>query len=196
MMPGSADCTALTCAAGTSWPGAVATMSGCAGNGQASSAATSAASVHRVASRAQPGGVVSISRSEAGASPAGRFAFIGVPRDAPGLLWPAGLGGPGRIHQLSDIMISNTGSLETMMAQVVVRQLEEDVKARLKRRAERHGRSMEEEMREILRNAAREESRSIARLGSRIAARFRKVGLRDDLPELRGQSPRPADLAK
>jgi plasmid stability protein len=83
-----------------------------------------------------------------------------------------------------------------LMAQVVVRQLEEDVKARLKRRAERHGRSMEEEVREILRNAAREESRSIAKLGSRIAARFRKAGLRDDLPELRGQSPRPADLAK
>lgn len=82
------------------------------------------------------------------------------------------------------------------MAQVVVRQLEEKVKARLKRRAERHGRSMEEEVREILRNAAREESPAIARLGSRIAARFRKVGLRADLPELRGQRPRFADLAK
>ena len=82
------------------------------------------------------------------------------------------------------------------MAQVVVRQLEEDVKARLKRRAERHGRSMEEEVREILRNAAREDNRSVARLGSRIAARFGKVGLRDPLPELRGQRPRPADLAK
>jgi plasmid stability protein len=82
------------------------------------------------------------------------------------------------------------------MAQVVVRQLEEDVKMRLKRRAERHGRSMEEEVREILRNAAREESRSIAKLGSRIAARFRKAGLKADLPELRGQHPRPADLTK
>jgi plasmid stability protein len=82
------------------------------------------------------------------------------------------------------------------MAQVVVRQLEEDVKARLKRRAERHGRSMEEEVREILRNAAREESRPIAKLGSRIAARFRRVGLKADLPELRGQRPRPADLGK
>ena len=82
------------------------------------------------------------------------------------------------------------------MAQVVVRQLEEDVKARLKRRAERHGRSMEEEVREILRNAAREESRPIAKLGSRIAARFRRVGLKADLPELRGQRPRPAYLGK
>jgi plasmid stability protein len=82
------------------------------------------------------------------------------------------------------------------MAQVVVRQLEEEVKARLKRRAERHGRSMEEEVREILRNAAREEGRSIAKLGSRIAGRFRRTGIEADLPELRGQAPRPAALAK
>jgi plasmid stability protein len=80
------------------------------------------------------------------------------------------------------------------MAQVVVRQLEEEVKARLKRRAERHGRSMEEEVREILRNAAREEGRPLARLGSRIAARFKGGGLTEDLPELKGEPVRPADL--
>lgn len=82
------------------------------------------------------------------------------------------------------------------MAQVVVRQLEESVKTRLKRRAERHGRSMEEEVREILRNAAREESRPVTKLGSRMAARFRTAGLVQDLPELRGQRPRPAELTK
>ena len=82
------------------------------------------------------------------------------------------------------------------MAQVVVRQLEEDVKARLKRRAERHGRSMEEEVREILRTAAREEGRPVTRLGSRIAARFQGRGLATELPELRGGKPRPADLGK
>ena len=59
------------------------------------------------------------------------------------------------------------------MAQFVVRQLEETVKAGLKRRAERHGRSMEEEIREILRNAAKEENRPAANLGARITARFR-----------------------
>jgi antitoxin FitA len=69
------------------------------------------------------------------------------------------------------------------MAQFVVRQLEDGVKARLKQRAERHGRSMEEEVREILRNAAKEENTPIAKLGSRIAARFRKVGLSATLPE-------------
>jgi plasmid stability protein len=80
------------------------------------------------------------------------------------------------------------------MAQFVVRHLEEDVKARLKRRAERHGRSMEEEVRQILRNAAREVNRPPTKLGSRIAARFAKAGLAEDLPELHGQRVRPADF--
>lgn len=80
------------------------------------------------------------------------------------------------------------------MAQVIVRQLEEEVKARLQRRAERHGRSMEAEVREILRNAAKEESRPATGLGSRIAARFRRLGLKADLPELHGHRAQPAEL--
>jgi antitoxin FitA len=39
------------------------------------------------------------------------------------------------------------------MAQLVVRNLEDAVKRRLKRRADKHGRSMEEEVRDILRAA-------------------------------------------
>ena len=65
---------------------------------------------------------------------------------------------------------------------------EEEVKARLKRRAEHHGRSMEDEIRHILRNAVKESGRPITSLGSRIAARFTDVGLSTDLPELHGQS--------
>lgn len=80
------------------------------------------------------------------------------------------------------------------MAQIVVRDLEDEVKARLKRRAERHGRSMEEEVRHILRNAAKESGRPVARLGTRVSARFRIVGLTTDLPELRGQSVRSMDI--
>jgi plasmid stability protein len=80
------------------------------------------------------------------------------------------------------------------MAQVVVRDLEEDVKVRLKRLAERHGRSMEEEIRHILRNAAKASGRPVAKIGSRIAARFSGKGLASDLPELSGQVVRPADL--
>ncbi len=82
------------------------------------------------------------------------------------------------------------------MAQFIVRDLEDAVKARLKRRAERHGRSMEEEIRDILRNAAKEENRPLPKLGSRIVARFVKTGLAKDLPELHGQAPRPAEIGK
>ena len=80
------------------------------------------------------------------------------------------------------------------MAQFIVRDLEEDVKARLKRRAEHHGRSMEEEVRHILRNAVKEQNQRVSRLGSRIAARFAKAGLTADLPELHRQLPRSAEL--
>ena len=82
------------------------------------------------------------------------------------------------------------------MAQFIVRDLEEDVKARLKRRAAHHGRSMEEEVRHILRNAVKEQNQRLPKLGSRIAARFAKTGLATDLPELRGQLPRSAEFGK
>ena len=78
------------------------------------------------------------------------------------------------------------------MAQLVVRGMEEDVKARLRRRAKRNGRSMEEEVRHILRNAVKDEVRDRRGLGTRIAARFSKMGLSGDLPEVRGGPPRPA----
>ena len=80
------------------------------------------------------------------------------------------------------------------MAQFIVRDLEETVKTRLKRRAKRHGRSMEEEIRHILRSAAKESSQPIAQLGSRIAGRFSSTGITTDLPELRGQPARPLDV--
>ena len=82
------------------------------------------------------------------------------------------------------------------MAQFVVRDLEEEVKARLKRLAERHGRSMEEEIRHILRNAAKESGRPVTKLGSRISGRFSSTGLTTDLPELRGQSVKPLGLKR
>jgi plasmid stability protein len=73
------------------------------------------------------------------------------------------------------------------MIKFIVRHLEHDVKSRLKRRAERHGRSMEEEVRHILRNVVKAENTRVSKLGSRIAARFRKSGLRAELPELHGE---------
>lgn len=73
------------------------------------------------------------------------------------------------------------------MAQLVVRNLEDDVKARLQLRARRHGRSTEAEVREILRNAVRDDSVSRKPLGSRLRQRFAGIGLKDELPELRGE---------
>jgi plasmid stability protein len=84
--------------------------------------------------------------------------------------------------------------LGVLVAQFVVRDLEEEVKVRLKRRAQRHGRSMEEEIRHILRNAAKESGRPVTKLGSRVAARFRGGGLLADLPELSGQAARTAEF--
>jgi plasmid stability protein len=80
------------------------------------------------------------------------------------------------------------------MAEILVRDLDDDVKAKLERRAQRHGRSTEEEVREILRNAVREKSATRTPLGSRLAARFAGLGLKGDIPELRGQPARPADF--
>jgi len=80
------------------------------------------------------------------------------------------------------------------MAQLLVRHLDEDVKAKLQRRARRHGHSTEEEVREILRNAVRGEGGAQGSLGSRLAARFAGLGLTQDIPELRGEQARPADL--
>jgi antitoxin FitA len=80
------------------------------------------------------------------------------------------------------------------VAQLVVRDIEEDVKIGLRRRAKRHGRSMEAEVREILRDAAKDEASPRQPLGSRLAARFAGVGLEKDIPEMRGQKARPAAL--
>jgi plasmid stability protein len=77
------------------------------------------------------------------------------------------------------------------MAQFVVRNIEDAVKARLQRRARRNGRSMEEEIRDILRSAAVEGPLPTGGLGTEIAALFTKAGLESDIPELRGHRVKP-----
>jgi plasmid stability protein len=91
----------------------------------------------------------------------------------------------------SDIVIS-TGA--NKMAQLIVRNLEDDVKRRLQRRATRHRRSVEEEVRDILRNAVRDESRGTDALGTRIARRFAGHGIDFEIPEFRGEQARPASF--
>jgi antitoxin FitA len=77
------------------------------------------------------------------------------------------------------------------MAQLVVRNLEESVKARLKRRARRNGRSMEAEVRDILRNAVNTKEAPEEGLGTRIANMFRGTGLKFEVAELRGHAIKP-----
>jgi len=80
------------------------------------------------------------------------------------------------------------------MAQMIVRNIEEDVKVGLKARASQHGWSMEEEVRQILRAAVQAPESARIKLGSRIAARFAGEGLVEPLPELHGQPLEPMSL--
>ena len=77
------------------------------------------------------------------------------------------------------------------MAQLVVRNIENEVKARLRRRATQNGRSMEEEVRDILRDAVKEEEAASGGLGTEISSLFARAGLEEDIPELRGFEIRP-----
>jgi len=73
------------------------------------------------------------------------------------------------------------------MAQLVVRNLDDDVKQALQARARRHRRSLEAEIRDILRDAAKAEKRPAGGLGSDIAALFKGHGFKEgEIRELRG----------
>ena len=82
------------------------------------------------------------------------------------------------------------------MAQVVVRNIEDDVKTRLKQRATEHGWSMEEEVRQILRKAVAQPGPPRVKLGTRIAARFAGAGLSGELPQLARQVAAPMKFGK
>jgi plasmid stability protein len=80
------------------------------------------------------------------------------------------------------------------MAQLIVRNIEDDVKERLAQRARRHGHSMEEEVRTILRHAVSEDMKAAPEigLGTRLVAFFAERGLDFELPEMKGEKARPA----
>jgi plasmid stability protein len=80
------------------------------------------------------------------------------------------------------------------MAQLIVRNLEEEVKNGLRRRASQHGRSVEEEVRDILRNAVKVDGKRQAGLGSELKKIFQGIGLKKDIPELKGSTPKTADF--
>lgn len=75
------------------------------------------------------------------------------------------------------------------MAQLVVRNLDDDVKRRLQDRAARRGHSMEEEVRDILRTAAVAWDDEVPPepLGSWIARRFAGLGVTMTCPSCRAR---------
>ena len=71
------------------------------------------------------------------------------------------------------------------MASITIRNLDDDIKRRLRVRAAEHGRSMEEEARDILRRVVGQPS-APKNLGQAIHARFAAVGGFDQPPIKRG----------
>ena len=78
------------------------------------------------------------------------------------------------------------------MAQLIVRNLDDDVKDKLRHRAARRRRSLEAEVRDILAAAVARPEASGRNLGSRIARRFVRLGIDLTVRELRGHPARPA----
>src|SRR5207237_6789129 len=81
------------------------------------------------------------------------------------------------------------------MPQLVVQNIEYEVKEQLQRRAKKQGCSLEELVRDILRAAA-VNKRPTGGLGTEIAALFRGKGLDFDIPELRGYTLKPPTFDK
>jgi antitoxin FitA len=82
------------------------------------------------------------------------------------------------------------------VAQLIVRNLDERVKQRLRRRAARHRRSLEAEVRDILSAAVAGPETVERNLGSRIAGRFRTLGVDFEARELRGFAARAPRLSR
>jgi len=81
------------------------------------------------------------------------------------------------------------------MAQLIVRNIEDDVRDKLRDRAQHHGRSMEEEVRDILRAAVVAAPQAPRKLGSWCREQFAGNADLGDEPfeveELRGGVPEP-----
>jgi plasmid stability protein len=74
----------------------------------------------------------------------------------------------------------------------VIRNIEDDVVERLKRRARQHGRSLEDEVRDILREAVTDQPSKEVGAGTKLASYFSNVDFDFEIPEMRGEEARPA----
>ncbi len=96
----------------------------------------------------------------------------------------------------SDLTSADNGAIIDIMAQLIVRNLEDDIRDKLRALATEHGRSMEEEVRMILRTAALRSCRKpTTGLGTRLAERFKGCNSQDgEIEELRGSPPQAAEF--
>jgi len=88
-------------------------------------------------------------------------------------------------------LIGITLSRGVEMARITDRNLEEDIRDKLRKLARSQGQSTEEVVREILRRAVLTPIQPSARLGTRLASLFSKHGLKVDIAELRGNEIAP-----
>jgi antitoxin FitA len=80
------------------------------------------------------------------------------------------------------------------MAQLLVRNLDDAVKAALRARAVLHGRSMEEEARVLLSSALAQPTTKASPLGVRMAERFKGMGTTSPIEAVRGKGIEPIKL--
>lgn len=96
--------------------------------------------------------------------------------------------------KIEDIMLSFI-----LMAQLIVRNLEDDIRDRIRALAELHGCSMEEEVRQILRSAVLASDARPAHvhpLGTRMSERFARIGLTEDLAQLPARTIEPPSFGQ
>lgn len=83
------------------------------------------------------------------------------------------------------------------MAQLLLRDLDEELTGRLRQRAHEHGRSVEEEARVIIAHAVEASTAPEFGWASRVAAEFKEIGFTDEEAanlEWRRQAMRPAEF--
>ena len=82
------------------------------------------------------------------------------------------------------------------MAQLLIRNLDDDAKERLRERAKRHGHSMQQEALDILRAELLRDRPEAANLAVLFRERFRDIGLREgeEIEELQGEFLQPVDF--
>ena len=72
------------------------------------------------------------------------------------------------------------------MPQLIITNLENELIDHLHRQGIQHGKSVEEEVLDILRNAVKTGGTQQKGLGSELKQRFQSIGLKKDIPELKG----------